>query len=406
MTLSAAMVAAATSSAVGVGGPLYEFTVTTAQAAISIPTAGFPAGALRIELSAKSTGGNNLTHVRFNSDVGTNYVSSFASVDAAAVLGGSSQDGIGTVSIRGLNVRPSTASNFQTGIYIVSEWDASDRFTDVNGQGFSGSTNTDGDTETTVMSGQWRNNAVVTTIDLAAGSGLFDVGTRVRVYSAASPGGVPTGTSVLTSLQTDNYLASVGEVVLWAPSAPGKTVTAPVNPQVGATFGILKSTDTVDSWNVDGNGNDIYDPNQAGVWVSAPFSVAGAASVNLNYVYDGTRWSLATIPGSGGDSGGGGSLTATDTKAGAYTGASGERVRYNASSAFALTTPSSRSDKDELAFHSVTTGEFPITITADGSDLVANPDNFGIPEASFVVTDAFFHVHYQFDSVSNAWLIL
>ncbi len=165
-------------------GILYEFTVTVAQGTISVPTAGFPAGSLHIELSAKSTGGNNLTHVRFNSDVGTNYVSSFASVDAAAVLGGSSQDGIGTVSIRGLNVRPSTASNFQTGIYIVSEWDASDRFTDVNGQGFSGSTNTDGDTETTVMSGQWRNNAVVTTIDLAAGSGLFDVGTRVRVYSA------------------------------------------------------------------------------------------------------------------------------------------------------------------------------------------------------------------------------
>ena len=166
-------------------GILYEFTVTVAQGTISVPTAGFPSGTLRIELSAVSTSTNNACGITFNGDTGaTNYSSAYQSWTSSDVISGSSADGFNQPSIRSLNIRPNSLGNFQTMICTVSEWDDTDRFTNFNAHGVANSATDDPGTQTAHVSGQWKENIAVITIDFTTFAGLFDVGTRVRVYSA------------------------------------------------------------------------------------------------------------------------------------------------------------------------------------------------------------------------------
>ena len=223
----------------------------------------------------------------------------------------------------------------------------------------------------------------------------------VKWAAGGGAGGAGGSGLALTAQKTANYTAAVGEKVLWDPSATSLTVTAPASPGAGAAFGILNNTNSVVSWTISGNGNDIFDPD-SGVedWV-ASYTIAGSG-LDISFVFDGSRWCIANM-------GSADPLAFTSVKTANYTAAAvGEEVRYNATGVFALTTPAAPTDGDRLSFHNIGALTASITITANGGQTVADPFDAtpGTPVASYAVTDAYFQIEYRYYAASTAWLIV
>lgn len=168
------------------GGLLYEFTVTTAQASISIPTTDF-AGfkSLRLEISVlRETAGNSVNLIRFNGSSATNYNSAYADADAdgsAPTLSGSTTDGRLKNALRGHTF---TGAALLSSQYDIAGWEDTDRGTSVLSQGYWDSVGASNDTDIhwSIMSGVWILTSAVTTIDLVSSSGNYGVGSMVRVY--------------------------------------------------------------------------------------------------------------------------------------------------------------------------------------------------------------------------------
>lgn len=86
---------------------------------------------------------------------------------------------------------------------------------------------------------------------------------------------------------TGAHTAKAGELVFYDPTGGSFQIDAPASPTQGDRFAIKNSTTDATSVTIDGNGNNIEDPNTS--TLVASFGLA-AALVSLDFVFDGTKW--------------------------------------------------------------------------------------------------------------------
>ncbi len=153
-------------------------TTTLGSAAASIDFSTIPATYtdLRVVLiSSTATAGRPVNYLRFNSDTGSNYSSTWLTGDGSTV--GSSRESLATFIRGGEN-----ANNTDTGLSFITY----DVFS------YAGATNktalitnsrdNNGSGSTYRIVGLWRNTAAITSLTIAASAGNYKAGTTATLY--------------------------------------------------------------------------------------------------------------------------------------------------------------------------------------------------------------------------------